>query len=480
MNYGMIRYTLAWILFFEAAFFAVPEICALVYGEWKPLLSFLIASAACVAVGLSLLIKRPKSKTLYTREGLVIVSLSWIFLSAFGALPFVISGTIPSYVDALFECASGFTTTGASILTEVESLPKCMLLWRSFTHWVGGMGVLVFIMAFLPLGGARALHIMQAESPGPSVSKLVPRLKSTALILYVIYFALTLLQFTILLFSDMTPFEALNTAFATAGTGGFGIRNDSLASFSPFSQIVVTVFMLIFSVNFSSYYLLYKGRLKDAFNLEFRVFFAIALTAITVTAVNIHAAGAFPTLGECIRHAAFTVASIISTTGFSSTDYGIWPALALTVIVIITFIGGCAGSTAGGLKVSRITILSKGMARELKSTIHPRRVTKITMDGRTVGHEVVRSVNSYVVIYVAVFILSLAAISFENHDLVTNFTAVAATINNVGPGLAKVGPAGNYAFFSIPSKLVLTFDMIAGRLELLPMLVLFSPSTWKK
>ncbi len=480
MNYGMIRYTLGWILLFEACFFIVPAITAIVYFEWWSLFSFFIGMLICVMVSKLLHLKKPESKTIYSREGLVIVALSWIALSVFGAIPFVISGAIPSYIDALFETASGFSTTGASILSEVESLPKSFLMWRSFTHWVGGMGVLVFIMAFLPLGGAQNLHIMRAESTGPSISKLVPRMKTTALILYIIYFVLTVIMFIILLFGDMTVFDALNTAFSTAGTGGFSFKNDSFASFSPFSQIVVTVFMLLFSLNFSSYYLLYKHRLRDAFNLEFRTFILIVATATAIITVNIYSEGFFDTVSEALRHAAFTVASIISTAGFSTTDYGLWPAISLTAIILVMFIGGCAGSTAGGIKVSRIVILVKGMLRELKATIHPRQVKTITMDGRPVENEVIRSVNAYIVCYIVIFVGSLALISFENHDLVTNFTAVLATINNAGPGLSEVGPSGNFGFFSDPSKLVLTLNMLAGRLELLPMLLLFSPSTWKE
>ena len=480
MNYGMIRYTLGWISLFEAGFFLVPLITALFYFEWWPLCSFAIGIVICLAVAKLLHLKKPESRILYSRDGLVIVALSWIFLSVFGAIPFIISGSIPSFVDALFETASGFTTTGASILHEVESLPNSMLMWRSFTHWVGGMGVLVFIMAFLPLGGAQNLHIMRSESTGPSVSKLVPKMRTTALILYVIYFSMTVIMFIILLFGDMSVFEAINTAFATAGTGGFGIKNDSLASFSPFSQIVVTVFMLLFSLNFSSYYLLYKRRLRDAFNLELRVFVLIVAVATAIITIDTYSEGFFETVSEAIRHSAFTVATIISTTGFSTTNFGGWPAISLTVIVFIMFIGGCAGSTAGGIKVSRIIILIKGMLRELKTAINPRQVKTITLDRRPVENEVIRSVNAYIVCYVVIFVTSLLAISFENHDLVTNFTAVTATLNNVGPGLADVGPASNFAIFSAPSKLILTFDMIAGRLELLPMLLLFAPATWKK
>lgn len=507
----MIGYTLGWILLFEAGFLAVPLITSLSYigseydKEVHALIAILITMAICAAVGYLLKMLRPAKRVLYARDGLVIVSLSWILLSAFGALPFVISGSIPNYIDAFFETASGFTTTGSSIVPAVEELPKSMLMWRSFTHWVGGMGVLVFIMAFLPLGGAQNLHIMRAESPGPTVSKLVPKMRMTALILYVVYFILTLALFILLLFDNgadaangkMTAFDALNTAFASAGTGGFGIKNDSLAGFSTYSQIVVTVFLIFFSINFSSYYLIAKFRFKDALNLEVRVFLAIVVIAIVSVALNIYYADIGDavydvanndygengySLGNAFKHAAFTVASIISTAGFGTENFVAWPELSQIIICLLMFIGACAGSTGGGIKVSRIVILVKGVGRELKAAIHPRQVKKITIDDRPVDNEVVRSVNSYIVCYIVVFVVSLILISLDPFvtDLTTGFTAVSATINNVGPGLGAIGPASNFAGFSWFSKIVLSFNMIAGRLELLPMLLLFAPSTWKK
>lgn len=504
MNYKMIGYTLGWILLFEAGFLCVPLITSIVYFEWWPMASILITMAICAGVGYLLSFKKPQNKNLFAKDGLVIVALSWIFLSAFGALPFVISGTIPNYVDAFFETASGFTTTGSSILTAVEELPKCMLMWRSFTHWVGGMGVLVFIMAFLPLGGAQNLHIMRAESPGPTVSKLVPKMRTTALILYVIYFAFTALMFVILLFDPgtdaqngkMTVFEALNTAFATAGTGGFGFRNDSFAGFSSYSQIVVTVFMILFSINFSSYYLIGKRRFKDAFNLEVKVFLMIVALSTVAIALNIYYGeigeaiydvantdydGSY-TLADAFKHAAFNVATIISTSGFGTENFVAWPELSQIIIIVLMFIGACAGSTGGGIKVSRMLILIKGVGRELKAAIHPRQVKKITIDNRPVENEVVRSVNSYIICYVVVFVVSLLLISIDPFvtDLTTAFTSVAATINNIGPGLGAIGPTSSFAGFSWFSKIVLSFNMIAGRLELIPMLILFAPSTWKK
>ena len=473
----MIKYILGWILVFETLFLLIPLITAAVYGE-SCITAILLSIAVCLAAGGLLIFKKPKNTELYSREGFVIVSMSWIVLSLFGALPFFFSGAIPNFIDALFETVSGFTTTGASILSEVESMPKAMLMWRSFIHWVGGMGVLVFIMAFIPLSGGQNIHIMKAESPGPSVSKLVPRVKTTALILYSIYFVLTLTEFVLLLFGGMTVFEALNTALATAGTGGFGIKNDSLGGYSPYIQIVVTVFMVMFAINFSSYYFIISGKLKEAFNKEVRVFLTIVLSAIAIITFNVR--DLFDSMGEALRHVSFTVASIISTTGFSTVDFDLWPELSKTIIVLLMLVGGCAGSTGGGIKVTRIIILVKGLAKELEVMIHPKQLKKITVDSKPIEHEIVRSVNSYMVCYVLLFMASALIISVDGHDLITNFTAVSAAVNNIGPGLELVGPTQNFGFFSPISKLVLIFDMLAGRLELFPMLLLFSRATWKK
>ncbi len=478
MNYRMIKYTLGWLLLFEAGFFLVPMITAVCYGEWMTLLAFVIPALMCAGIGWLCMRKRPDNTTIYAREGFVIVSLCWIILSLFGSLPFIFSGSIPNFFDAFFETASGFTTTGSSILTEVESLPKAVLMWRSFTHWVGGMGVLVFIMAFLPLGGGQNMHIMRAESPGPEVSKLVPRVKHTAVILYSIYLGMTVILFIILLIVKMDLFDAINTAFATAGTGGFGFKNDSFASFTPAQQIVVTVGMLMFAINFNSYYLILKLKFRDAINTEVLAFIFIVTCAIGLITLNVYQS--FGSVGEALRHVAFTVASLVSSTGFATVDFDLWPSLSKTVLIIIMFIGACAGSTGGGMKVSRILIAFKGFLRETFTLVHPNQVKKITLDGKPVDKEVVRSVNSYLVCFIITYSISLMLISLDNHDLITNFTAVLTTINNMGPGLAAVGPTANFAHFSNFSKLVLTFTMIAGRLELFPMLILFSPSTWKK
>ncbi len=477
MNYRMITYILGWILIFEGLFLAVPTITALIYGE-SALWSYLLTLSGCLLAGGFLILRKPKKSRLYSREGSLIVALSWIVLSTFGAIPFVLTGEIPDYINALFETVSGFTTTGASILSDVEALSHASLIWRSFTHWVGGMGVLVFIIAFLPLSGAQNMHIMRAESPGPSVSKLVPRVKTTALLLYSIYFALTILELILLLFGGMSVFEALNTSFATAGTGGFGFLNSSMGSFSPYIQIVITVFMILFAVNFNCYFLLLTKKFKDAFNLEVRTF--LVIVAVTITIITVNIASLYDSIGEALRHSAFTVASLISTTGFSTVDFNIWPELSRTLLIIIMFIGACAGSTGGGIKVSRMIILFKGMAKEIQTVIQPRQVKKIKVDSHIIDHETVRSVNVYMVAYLMVFAVSLILISFDNHDLITNFTAVTATINNIGPGLELVGPTANFGFFSPQSKIILIFDMLAGRLELFPMLMLFTPSAWKK
>jgi len=473
----MISYILGWILVFAAAFMTVPMITAIIYGE-ATFFHFLGTAIVCLIIGRLLTFKKRKNTNLYAREGFIIVALSWIVLSLCGTMPMWLSGAIPSFVDALFETVSGFTTTGASILNDVEAMPKCILMWRSFTHWIGGMGVLVFIMAFLPLSGGNNLHIMKAESPGPVVGKLVPKIKTTAFILYAIYFALTVLEFIFLLFGGMSVFDAVNTAFATAGTGGFGFLNSSMASFSPYIKIVITVFMILFSINFGSYYLILIGKLKEAITVEVKAFLFIVVAAITIITINI--SSMYANAGDALLDSSFTVASLISTTGFGVADFNQWPELSRTLLVLISFIGACAGSTGGGFKVSRLVILFKGIKKELNTLIHPRQVKKIKMDSHTVDSETIRSVNVYLITYVVIFVVSIVLISFENHDMITNFTSVAATFNNIGPGLEMVGPTQNFAFFSDFSKIVFIFDMLIGRLELFPMLLLFKPSVWKK
>ena len=485
MNFSIIKRTIGALLLFEAIFFLLPLVTAVIYWE-EAFFAFLTSICICLGVGALCLIGKSNDQTIYAKEGFVIVALSWIVMSLFGALPFYLSGVVSSYIDALFETVSGFSTTGATIFLSgeiVENLPKCILMWRSFTHWIGGMGVLVFIMAFLPLSGARNINLMKAESPGPTVGKLVPKVRQTAKILYLIYGALTLTQFILLLCGGMPLFDSVTTAFATAGTGGFAIKADGMAGYSSYLQIVVTVFMLLFSINFNSYYLMGKGRWKEAFNTEVKVFLAIVFAAIALICGNLllmNVAEYGYSFGEALKHTAFTVAAIISTTGFSTENFDLWPEFSRMILVLLMFVGACAGSTGGGIKVSRIVMLSKGASHEVGRILHPKKVKKITMDKRVVEHEVVRSLNAYIIAYILIFILSLLLISLENYDFTTNFTAVTTTINNIGPGLSLVGPAGSFSFFSDFSKIVFIFDMLVGRLEIFPMLVLFAPATWRR
>lgn len=478
MNHSIILYIIGWILKLEAAFMLLPCATALIYQEPSGL-SFLITMALCLAIGIPLTIRKPESKIFYLREGYVSVSLSWIILSIFGAIPFVLSGVTQNPMDALFETVSGFTTTGASILPDVEAVPHCILMWRSFTHWIGGMGVLVFLLILLPMTGGSRMNLMKAESPGPSVGRLVPKVKSSARILYSIYFVLTILEFVFLLLGRMPLFDALTTAFGTAGTGGFGIRGDSIASYSPYIQIVITIFMILFGVNFNIYFLLLHKKWKQAFtNTEIICYLAIIAASIAVISFNIRSL--YASTGESIRHAAFQVGSIITTTGFATTDFNQWPSLSCTILVILMFVGACAGSTGGGIKISRFLILFKSIRKELQSYLHPRCVSKVTIDGKRVEHEVIRATNVFLIAYLMIFAFSILLISIDNYDLVTNFTAVAATLNNIGPGLSMVGPVENFAFFSNGTKLVLIFDMLIGRLEIFPVLLLFLRQTWKK
>lgn len=477
MNYAMIRYMLGYICYFEAIFLALPCIVSIIYKE-KSGFSFAAIMLLCAAVGFTMTFKKPKDRTMFAKEGLVTVALSWIILSIFGAVPFVISGEIPSMTDAFFETVSGFTTTGASILTNVEGLSQTALFWRSFTHWVGGMGVLVFILAIIPTKSDSGIHLMRAESPGPSVNKLVPKVRTTAMILYGIYLGMTVVEIVFLLVGGMPLFDSLTIAFGTAGTGGFAIKNDSIASYSTYLQGVVTVFMIMFGINFHVYYLFLVKRPKEALRTgEMWAYLGIIGTSVLVIAFSVR--DMFPSFFLALHQSAFQVGSIITTTGYATVDYEAWPEIARTILVLLMFIGACAGSTGGGIKVSRIIILFKGVKKEITMISHPRSIKKVKIDGRLVEHDVVRSVNAFLVIYAVIFVISLMIISLDNMDMTTNFTAIAATLNNVGPGLGIVGPTGNYAAFSDLSKLVMSFDMLAGRLELLPMLILFVPSTWK-
>lgn len=478
MNRSVIQYILGYVLMIEGILFSIPCITALCYME-KEGFCYLGVGILCIFVGGLMRRKKPDNDIFYLKEGCITTALSWIFLSIFGCIPFVLTGEIPFLPDALFETISGFTTTGASILSDVEALSHCSLMWRSFTHWIGGMGVLVFLLAIIPMSGGSHINLMRAESPGPSVGKLVPKVKATAQILYAIYFVMTVIEFVLLLFGGMSVFEAINTSIATAGTGGFGIYNDSLGSFSPYIQWVVTVFMILFGVNFNAYYFILFRQFKRAVKMEeVKYYFIIIGVSTLVIFINIldMCSNAF----EALTHSAFQVGSIITTTGFSTINFDLWPETSKTILVMLMFIGACAGSTGGGIKVSRFVIAFKTVGKELRSYIHPKSIQKINMDEKPVAHEVVRSVNVYLITFLVVFVCSVIFISFDGKDLITNFTAVAATINNIGPGLNLVGPTENFGMFSPFSKFVLMFDMLAGRLELFPLLILFHPSVWRE
>ena len=455
----------------------LPCLVAVIYQEQEGFYYLLIA-ILCGLFGILMTIRKPKNHVFYLKEGCVATSLSWMALSLFGCIPFVLTREIPSFTNALFETISGFTTTGASILSDVEALSHCSLFWRSFTHWIGGMGVLVFLLAIIPLSGGSHINLMRAESPGPSVGKLVPKVRSTARILYLLYLSLTLLEILLLLAGKMSLFDSLTTSFGTAGTGGFGIKNDSLAGYSTYIQWVVTIFMILFGVNFNAFYLILFRKFKKALHMEeVKYYFLIILAAIAIITFEIldTSTGVL----DALTHASFQVASIITTTGFSTVDFNMWSQACKTILVMLMFVGACAGSTGGGIKVSRFVILIKTVTKELNSYIHPKSIKKINFEKKMVEHEVVRATNVYFITYMLIFSASVFLIAFEGRDLVTNFTAVAATINNIGPGLEMVGPSQNFGIFTPFSKYVLMFDMLAGRLELFPLLLLFHPALWK-
>ncbi|MBO5743695.1 MAG: TrkH family potassium uptake protein [Clostridia bacterium] len=479
MNYKIIKHILSKVLVIEAFSMIFSLLCAFIYKETKLIPIWLISIFICFAASFLISRKSPENKSFYAKEGFVAVALSWIFLGIFGAIPFFISGYIPSFIDAVFETSSGFTTTGASILTNVEALPKSLLFWRSFTHWIGGMGVLVFLVAILPLSGGDNFFLIKAESPGPSVSKLVPRVKHTAKILYKIYIALTFVQIALLLLGGMKIFDAITLSMGTAGTGGFGIKNTSIADYNTYSQIVITVFMFIFGVDFSLYHLLLMG--KPGYLLksdEFKAYFIIFFSSIILIALN--CMQFFSSFWETLKHSAFQVVSIITTTGYATTNYDKWPEFSKTIILFLTFVGACAGSTGGGFKVSRLVILLKSIAKEIRVSVHPKSTVKLKMNGRLVEHETVRSVNVFMASYIIIFAVSLLLVSIDGKDFTTSFTSVLTTLGNVGPGLAAVGPAGNFSSYSAFSKIVLTLDMLIGRLEIFPILILFSSYTRRK
>lgn len=478
MNYSIIRYILCWVLQVICALMALPCVTAVIYQE-KAGWAFAIVMVLGVLLGEIGKRIKPKSHVFYAREGFVTVALCWILISIVGAIPFTLCGEIPSFIDAMFETISGFTTTGASILSAVEPLSRCCLMWRSFTHWIGGMGVLVFLLTVLPATGGYNVHLMRAESPGFSVEKLVPRITQSARILYGIYIAMTVTQIVLLLLAGMPVFDSLTLTFGTAGTGGFGVLNDSIASYTTLQQGIITVFMILFGINFNVYYLFLVRRPKDALKCEeMRAYLLVIVSAILLITLNTRSY--FGSWGEAIHHTAFQVGSIITTTGFSTVDFNLWPQFSKTILVLLMFIGACAGSTGGGIKVSRIVVLFKTIRNELRLSMHPRRVHLVRFEGRPLEKAVVHNIERFFAAYILLFGVSFLILSLENLDFASCFTAVSATINNIGPGLEAVGPMANFGHLSVLSKFVLMFDMLAGRLEVFPMLVLLMPSTWKK
>ena len=482
MNFKMTGRLMAQILTIESLFMLPALFISLYHGETGAVRGFLYTLALMIVLeGLLFLLCRKASGGFYAKEGLVCVGLSWIILSLLGCLPFYISREIPRFIDAFFEIVSGFTTTGASILSDVEALSKGLLYWRSFSHWLGGMGVLVFLLAIGSGSKEKGftMHLLRAESPGPDVGKLVPRMRKTAAILYVLYIGLTVLNIVFLLVGKMPLFEAVCTALGTAGTGGFGVKNDSLASYSPYIQNVTTVFMALFVINFSCYYLLILGQWKGVFkDEELRMYILIILGAVVLIVLDLR--GYYATLSETIRHAAFQVSSIITTTGFATTDFDLWPSFSKAILIGLMIVGACAGSTGGGLKCSRLLLLLKSLRRNVRQVLQPRKVMVVRTNGRTIDETVLDNANAYLAAYAVIVVLSFVLISLDDFSIGTNFTAVLACFNNIGPGMEAVGPTCNFAGYSTFSKLVLIFDMLAGRLEIFPILVLFTRSTWKQ
>ncbi len=482
MNFKMIGRFLSQIVAVEAFFMIPALILSLCFGETQAAVAFAWTLGIMVLVMGALWFPCRKAGKLFgAREGMVCVSFSWITLSLLGCLPFVFSGEIPRFIDALFEIVSGFTTTGASIISDVEILPKSLLYWRSFSHWLGGMGVLVFLLAVAPgdgQGKGFTMHLLRAESPGPDVGKLVPKMKQTALILYAIYVVMTLINIAFLLLGNMDPFEAVCTAFGTAGTGGFGIKNDSMASYSPYIQNVTTVFMILFGVNFSCYYLLLMKNIRGVFkDEELRLYLGLIFGSIVLIVINLW--GKYPTLEETVRHAAFQVGSIITTTGYATTDFDLWPAFSKSILLLLMITGACAGSTGGGLKCARVLLLMKGVRRNASKLMNPKKVQVVRTAGRPVSETVLENTNAYLAAYMAILVISVLLISLDGFGTETNLTAVLSCFNNIGPGMEAVGPTCNFGGFSDLSTVILILDMLLGRLEIFPVLILLSRSTWR-
>lgn len=481
MNHRMILRLICYILRVEALCMLPAAAISLYLHEWEAVFALCGTIVLAAALSLTTFLFVPKTREIGAQEGFISVALCWVSVSVIGALPFFASGAIPNFIDCIFETVSGFTTTGASILTNVEALPKGLLYWRSFTHWLGGMGVLVFVLAVVPMGKGKnsLLHVMRAESTGPQVDKLVPKLQSSAKILYAIYIALTLIQIVFLLAGGMSLFDSLCTAFGTAGTGGFGIKNDSMASYSPYLQAVCTVFMALCGVNFSIFYLILLRQFSRALcNQELLLYLGVMFGSTLLIAWNI--LPQFSGFGEALHHAAFQVSSIMTTTGFSTVDYNLWPAFSKTLLLVLMIFGACAGSTGGGMKMARVLLMFKASRRSVKRMLKPRSVSVVHMDDSVVSEDVIQNTYSYLAVYVLTAAVSMLLISIDEFSVETNISAVMACLNNIGPGLDAVGPASNFSRFSGFSKLVLSFNMLAGRLELFPMLIIFLPAAWKK
>ena len=480
MNYKMMGRFISLILFVEAFFMLPALFVSLGYGESNAARAFGITVALILVIALALYyLCKGAPSAFYAREGLVCVAASWIALSLLGCLPFYLSREIPKYIDALFEIVSGFTTTGASIVTDVEALSHGILYWRSFSHWLGGMGVLVFLLAFTgEKGQGFTMHLLRAESPGPSVGKLVPKMRQTAAILYVIYIVLTIINIIFLVIGDMPLFDAVCTAFGTAGTGGFGVKNDSMGSYSPYLQNVTTVFMILFGINFSCYYLLLLRQVKSVFkDEELRLYLGIILVSIVLIAFDIRSL--YPTMEETVRHSAFQVGSIITTTGFSTADFDLWPSFSKTILLLLMLSGACAGSTGGGMKVARLLLLFKVLGRNIRQSINPKKVEIVRVNGAPVDEKILDNVNAYLAAYVAILFGIFLIISLDGYSIGTNFSAVMCTFNNIGPGFEAVGPTCNFSIYSDLSTFALTWGMLAGRLEIFPIFALFVRSTWK-
>jgi len=480
MNIRLILSSLGSVLCTEAVLMIPAMLVSVIYGQ-DDVYAFIISILILIAVSFLLRILKPDQSQMYARDGFAVVSLSWFFVSVFGALPYLISGAIPSPIDAFFETVSGFTTTGATILKEVESLPKGILFWRSFTNWVGGMGVLALVLAVLPSVKASTVHILVAESPGPNPGKLVPKIGQTVKILYIIYLAMTLIQVILLLISGMPLYDSIVNALSTAGTGGFAVKNTSIGAYNNvFAEVIITVFMFLFGTNFTLYFQMIRGNVKSFFrNAEFRFYLGIVVISIALITIDL-TGKVFGSVWESLRHSSFQVSSIITTTGFSTTDFDLWPSFSKSILVLLMFIGASAGSTAGGIKCIRIVLLMKLMRREVHKIIHPRSVYTVKIDGKSVDEDVLSGITVFFYAFITIFAAAVLIVSLDGKDMVSNFTAVATTIGNVGPGLGIVGPMGNFSSYSVLSKAVFSFCMIAGRLEIFPVLLLFTPMFWKK